>query len=200
MRPDSMRNPLRDDMHDIIIVPQRGGVERLKVSDVGSYVGHDAARLNRASTGGRKSRAIAQPGEEFGPAIALSPTRPEPAAQNGTCTVVNQHNIRIRNPWTTARLNNEPNPTLRDPYNDALPASDLDDTFEILVAGPLGKVYHVKKTKDAAATVADLGDLRLEADIWYQLRNGFVAGSTRCFKLASRIIPMVNATALTKEK
>jgi hypothetical protein len=199
MRPDSVKLPPQDDMHDLIIVPQRGGVERLRVTKEGSYEGNAAKELPSTAVGGRKSRAVAQPGEQFGPAMAISPTRPEPAAQNGTCNIVNQHNVRIRNPWTAARLNNEPS-AAPDPYNGPLPKSDRQDAFDILIAGPMGKVYHVEKRADAAPTVSELHDLRYEGDIWYQLRNGFVAGSTRCFALDGKLIPMVNVLALTKEK
>jgi hypothetical protein len=189
-----------DDLHDIVVAPIAGGVERIPVdrgggANRGRYdMPPEAFGLDK--NGGRKAHAVANPDGPFGPAFAVAPTRPEPAAQNGTCFIINQHNVRIRNPWTTARLNNEPN-TAGDPFDRPLLARDKVDDFEILLAGPGGKIYCAEK-KNGALSLGELTDLGYEGDIWYQLRGGVVAGSASCFQKQGRVLPLVNITSLTR--
>jgi len=202
MQPDSNQ---KDDSHDVVIVPGSGIVQRFPIDRTkGVYKGVEA--YPRSEPGGRKARAVVNPSDEFGPAFAIAPTRPEPAAQNGTCVLVNQHNVRIRNQWTTARLNNEPdadpiNPDLpdQDPFDQPLPEGDTSDAFEILIAGPKGKVYLVQKAAGSAPSINPIPNLGTEGEIWYQLRGGFIAGSVRCFQ-EGRVIPMVNVTSLSRRK
>lgn len=224
--PDRPRGPtLRDDLHDVIILPKvpkvpkgqsgekdppvafrfpiaRNDGELGAESKAGDY--GPAEKLGAERPGGRKSRSLAAPDPSFGPAFALAPTRPEPAAQNGTCIIVNQEHVRIRNVWTAARLSSEPArqadgqqaapvSTEPDEYTQRLPDADRATSFELLVAASQGKVFHVQG--DLAPR--ELGDLANESEIWYQLRNGFVAGSVYCRQLA-RVLPMVNVAALKK--
>ncbi|HVV51350.1 MAG TPA: hypothetical protein VHO06_16895 [Polyangia bacterium] len=204
MKPDSPKTskPLPDDIHDVVLVPEAGGVERFPVDRKTGRYDEPPENFTRDKPGGRKARAVLDPDPGiFGPAFAVAPTRPEPAAQNGTCVLINQHNVQIRNPWTTARLNNEPpaGNELPDPYNAPLPPADKEDRFEILIAGPCGKVYLVHKEPGSAPSIAELENLGLEGEIWYQLRSGFIAGSIRCFQRDNRVIPMVNVTSLMRE-
>ncbi len=189
--------PKLDDTHDVVIVPRRGGVQRFPVDRQKGVYSEPPQEFPRNQTGGRKARAVIKPSKKFGPAFAIAPTRPEPAAQNGTCVLINQHNVRIRNPWTTARLNNEPaaGKVTEDPFDRPLPNRDERDAFEVLLAGPEGKVYLVRKLDGAAPTITELPNMGLEGEIWYQLRNGFIAGSVHCFQ-EGRVIPMVNVTSL----
>jgi hypothetical protein len=190
-----------DDTHDVVIVPRRGGVQRFRVDREKGVYTEPPQEFARSETGGRKARAVIKPSKEFGPALAIAPTRPEPAAQNGTCVLINQHNVRIRNPWTTARLNNEPassQAAAPDPFQQPLPDRDQRDEFDVLLAGPAGKVYLVRKAAGAAPTITELGNVGVEGEIWYQLRSGFIAGSVHCFQ-EDKVIPMVNVTSLEPE-
>jgi hypothetical protein len=200
MKPDSSDvAAIPDDNHDVVIVPRRGGVQRFPVNRATGVYDKLPQEYPRGDIGGRKARAVIDPSRKFGPAFAVAPTRPEPAAQNGTCVLVNQHNVRVRNPWTTARLNNEPaaDGAEKDPFNVALPSSDQSDAFEVLLAGPAGKVYLARKTAGAVApTIEELPDVGVEGEIWYQLRSGFIAGSVHCFH-EGKVIPMVNVTSLS---
>ena len=203
MKPDSSEDEARklDDTHDVVIVPRRGGVQRFPIDREKGVYAEPPQEFPRNETGGRKARAVIKPSKEFGPAFAIAPTRPEPAAQNGTCVLINQHNVRIRNPWTSARLNNEPGagePTEQDPFNRALPERDKGDEFDVLLAGPAGKVYLVRKMTGAAPTIMELPNMGMEGEIWYQLRSGFIAGSVHCFQ-ENKVIPMVNVTSLERE-
>lgn len=190
-----------DDLHDIVVAPKTGGVERIRVERLGAQRGrylHAPKEFDLSKNGGRKALAVANPDEKFGPAFAAAPTRPEPAAQNGTCFIINQHNVRIRNPWTTARLNNEPN-AAPDPFDRPLPDEDRNDDFEVLLAGPGGKVYCAEKRDGKTPSIKELTDLGREGDIWHELRGGLVAGTVKCFQLEGRVLPLVNITSLTRE-
>jgi hypothetical protein len=108
------------DLHDIIVVPPAGGIQRIPIDrttrkyDVGleelCRKKGETFDLELEDDGGRKARVIAGPTQKFGPAFAIAPTRPEPSAQNGTCIIINQRNVAASNTWTAARLNNEPPP------------------------------------------------------------------------------------------
>lgn len=203
-KPDSSADEARklDDTHDVVIVPRNGSVHRFPVNrETGAY-DQSPQEFPRNETGGRKARAVIKPSKDFGPAFAIAPTRPEPAAQNGTCVLINQHNVRIRNPWTMARLNNEPaagKEAQQDPFQRALPARDKRDEFDVLLAGPAGRVYLVRKAAGVAPTITELTNIGVEGEIWYQLRSGFIAGSVHCFQ-EGKVIPMVNVTSLEPEK
>lgn len=203
--------PPKDDQHDVIILPKNAVAPRVGV-------GHAAVqrfKINRATgrylppeelpahvSGGRKARSLGAPGEGYGPGISLAPTRPEPAAQNGTCIIVNQQHLRICNAWTAARLDNEPPqrptdasatvPDEPDIYREKLPLRDQKSDFEMLVASGQGKVFLVKSNAEPEPL-----DLTHESEIWYQLRNGFVAGSVYCEKIKG-VLPMVNVLSLVK--
>jgi hypothetical protein len=207
---------LRDDMHDVIILPKvrksgeatspsrrpvfRFPILRTNDADTNRSAGEydPPQKLGPEESGGRKARSLAAPDEDFGPAFAVAPTRPEPAAQNGTCIIVNQEHIRVRNVWTAARLSAEPGeaasgPFEPDEYKAELPDLDREVGFELLVAANHGIVYHARGD-GAPIPLADLGN---ESEIWYQLRNGFIAGSVYCRQL-KRVLPMVNVAALKK--
>jgi len=192
--------PKVDDIHDVVIVPKSGSVQRFEVNAETGVYEKPPQEFPRSETGGRKARAVIKPSKDFGPAFALAPTRPEPAAQNGTCVLINQHNVRIRNPWTTARLNNEPaaDDVPEDPFDQPLPDRDRRDEFEVLLAGPAGRVYLVRKAMGAAPTITELPNMGVEGEIWYQLRSGFIAGSVHCFQ-ENKVIPMVNIPSLEPE-
>jgi hypothetical protein len=223
MRVDALQKPLapNDDKHDVIILPKNvvkpeiAGQKQMVVQrfpidrENGSYDGPEDLRVQ--IPGGRKARALAAPDESYGPGLLVAPTRPEPAAQNGTCIIINQEHVRVRNAWTAARLNSEPQVVVsNDPaavavaaaenqliepdiYLQPIPNRDRDEKFEMLIASGGGKIYYVRDGQ-APEPLENLGN---EGEIWYQLRNGFVAGSVFC-RQHGKVLPMVNVLAISK--
>jgi hypothetical protein len=197
--PARTRKDLRDDEHDIIVFRKVGGEQRFAFDPASKE--HEAPEpLPLSAPGGRKARDLGRPHTvrlaDSGPALAISPTRPEPAAQNGTCIIINQENVRIRNTWTTARLNNEPNST---PDRFDKPLAGQAQAFEVLVAWPDGEVHLIRKQAGhgASPTVTPV-DASTEGELWYQLRNGLVAGRVPLFNSEPRnqIVPVVNVASL----
>ncbi|HYQ01864.1 MAG TPA: hypothetical protein VER96_24495 [Polyangiaceae bacterium] len=218
---EQKKPPSKDDLHDIIILPKNAAdpataaaeqavkprVQRFRINREKGKYEEKPEDLAASIPGGRKARALGAPDERYGPGLVLAPTRPEPAAQNGTCIIVNQENLRIRNAWTAARLDNEPpapknegvpaaaGPETAEPdeYKLRLTAVDTTVDFELLVASAEGKVFLVSNNKPPR----ELADMGREGEIWYQLRNGFIVGSVFCREL-DKVIPMVNVMSLIK--
>jgi hypothetical protein len=130
-----------------------------------------------------------------GPAFAVLPTKDDPAAQYGTCYVVNSEHFAGGNPWTWAAWNDGPDgatePQDTNPWNHAWDK----DHFELLIAGPQGQVYHVKKEAGEHPTCEGPIDLSGEEELWAQLREGLVAGSVE-YRRGRNVVPLVNVTAL----
>jgi hypothetical protein len=201
MKQDGKPSQLSDDEHDIIFFRKEGTGERFPI-DPGLHEHGAAKRFPIGDAGGRKARDLARPDAgslpahtHVGPAMAIAPTRPEPASQNGTCVIINQENVAIRNTWSTARLNNEPNPAAVDPFDG--PLAPLRSTFEIAVAWPDGEVQLLQKKRGFGQTLTSTPlALGREGELWYQLRNGLVAGRVVLFVGGSRVVPVVNVASL----
>jgi hypothetical protein len=210
--------------HDVLVVPPSGVYEPtefvrfpvVKTSQVnqgqldeskskkGTYVDPPEV-LDPYDYSQRRVMAISRP-QDAGPeqhrdvprgvAFGTLPVKAEPAATAcGTCYLINTQNLTFRNAWTAEEWN-----TIRGvPDLPAAPSAD-DDSFEVLLAGPRGKVFHLvvnlgeqpqggewKDFWEPKGQPKDLGtdprlgsieciDLRHETEIWNQLRNGLVAG------------------------
>lgn len=210
MKPDGGPRRRNDDLHDIIVFRKAGGAgERFPIDRVTGRHGN-AQHFPVQRTGGRKARGLARPNAgnaagDTGPALAISPTRPEPAAQNGTCIIINQENVKVRNTWSTARLNNEPpdpnDPLSKDPFDQ--PLEPLPEVHELLVAWPDGEIHLIRKqTGHGNAPLVSSIDMSLEGEAWYQLRNGLVAGRTPIVSSGppNRIVPIVNVASLEDDE
>jgi hypothetical protein len=144
--------------------------------------------------GYRKALSIAQPSgaTDRGPAFACMPIRPEPATSFYTCFLVNGNNVRFRNPWTESGWNDQP-----DSPDDVRTGQWGDASFEALIAGSQGRVYHLTVTNGRPAMAPV--DLALEGEIWIQLRSGVVAGRAEYVNRPGgrKILPLINVTALS---
>ena len=174
--------------------------------------------------GFRRTMSIAKPQDwcppsdvPRGPAFGTLPVKREPASTACVaCYLIDARNFTHHNAWTAEEWNDIGS-------DDLLPASSADDdTLEVLVAGPRGKVFYLDVTlANGATNLWDAGDteafvssdrgsrgsitcvdLRYEGEIWNQLRNGLVAGSvmTQSVKRPGRdsrtAVPIVNMTSL----
>lgn len=141
-----------------------------------------------------------------GPGFAVLPVKPEPSSASfATCYLLNVEHLAGRNYWTVEE------------WSDSGQTIDFvtplhPDEFEALIAGPWGKVYRLKvshcdlwthdpiQIKRDGKLLAELEDvdLRMEPQIWHQLRNGTVAGRA-WLRRDTKAIPLVNITALGQE-
>jgi hypothetical protein len=147
-----------------------------------------------------------------GIAFGTLPVKAEPAATScGACYLVDAQNLRFSNAWTAEEWN----------AVDGVPDLPSDATaslpkFEVLIAGPRGKVFYLRVNLaregdgsdlwPAGGPPVDLGgargdieclDLRYETEIWNQLRNGAVAGRVLIRKKARTARPELRATIST---
>jgi len=144
-----------------------------------------------------------------GPAFGTLPVKREPAATScAACYLVNARNLNFRNAWTAEEWSDFDT-------KDLPPAPSADDAgFEVLLAGPRGKVFQLQvniahddielwQTGTRVAIGEGHGwieaiDLRYEMEIWNQLRNGCVAGRAHSHQ-SKKSIPLVNLTSLVEE-
>jgi len=146
-----------------------------------------------------------------GPAFGTLPVKREPAATScAACYLVNAEALNFVNAWTAEEWND-----FFDEDVDLPAAAGVDDEeFDILLAGPRGKVFYLKVSAlgDEALWPPDtpteisrdgtvLGsieclDLKHEMEIWNQLRNGCVAGSV-LIQGKDKVVPLVNVTSIT---
>ncbi len=222
------------ELHDVLVFPpsdERGKREwyRFAVNRAGTpdQVGKFLAtptEARRLGDGTRRSESIARPNEvktaggealsPRGPALATLPIKPEPGGASGiTCYLLNADNFHAPNFWTVEEWNDGPGgETYQTPVHP--------NNFEVLLAGPLGKVFQVtihdvdkwkvgtskKTTPDAAAKSEDgeatIGcvELRHNTEIWTQLRSGCIAGRVLVNSPKEKVIPLVNVTALGGEE
>jgi len=200
--------------HDLLFIPRSGRdpsrpLQRIRVDkriwngDVpqnASATGGEAVTVERPSApddpGFRKTLSIADPGgdQSRGPAFACMPIRPEPATSFYTCYLVDGNNVRFRNSWTKSGWNDQPiDPSEGEP-DDWGPSS-----FEALVAGSRGRVYHLVVTNGIPASMNEV-DLAYEGEIWVQLRSGVVAGRAQYYRHPQepgRVLPLFNVPALS---
>ncbi|HLV65705.1 MAG TPA: hypothetical protein VKY73_07820 [Polyangiaceae bacterium] len=183
----------------------------------GTYVDRPE-RLDFYDYAQRRTMAIARPNDWSasehrtavrGPAFGTLPVKREPAATScAACYLVNAEALNFVNAWTAEEWND----FLHDVDLPAAAGAD-DEEFDILLAGPQGKVFYLRvlvgdETPWPADTPisihrdgTELGsieclDLRHEMEIWNQLRNGCVAGSALSHG-KNKVIPLVNVTSLT---
>jgi hypothetical protein len=203
--------------HDVLLIPklrprstaaedtaEPTGILKMAVTQDGNYEGSEL--LNVRDSGGRKVYDIARPGPNHGPAFAVLPIRPEPGTQADTCYLINTENLFLPNPWT-ARDWDAP-PLEGDIHSDlppdsqpaaTTPASDDGSSpwpaegFELLVAGPRGKVFLVR-CDGSSGSIQEI-DVSRETDIWSQLREGLIVGTVQ-YAAEQRVVPMVNVTSL----
>jgi hypothetical protein len=177
---------------------------------------HDYAQ-RRTTTVARPQDWGAQRGVRRGPAFGTLPVKREPAATScAACFLVDSQNVNFANAWTAEEWNAFVEEDFVD--LDAAPMTDAK-SFEALIAGPRGKVFHLSlelATGEGASErelwesnaevplTSDGGDhlgfvrclnLRYETEIWNQLRNGCVAGSALLHE-HGRVVPLVNITSL----
>lgn len=181
--------------------------EKMDFYDYGQRKGISIS--NPAEWGPDEARAL-----QRGPALATLPIKPEPAATScGICYLLDAQNLNFRNPWTAeewSQVNPEDLPT--DPMV-------MDEGLDVLLAGPRGKVFRVtlkiqsgerdlwppqqrRNLPDGAGHVESI-DLRRQAEVWNQLRNGVVAGRVLLDERfvaepgeVRRVVPLVNITSL----
>lgn len=219
--------------HDVLIVPPRGVLgphEYYRVpvnktpwqTEVAGSYSHKPEVMDMYDFSQRRVFAAARPQEwgpaasrgiERGPAFVTLPVKAEPAATSSCVSyLINTQNLNYRNCWTAEEWNDVPG-------GEDLPAAPgaSADNFEALLAGPQGKVFHVKLrnlrawqldttiplTLGANGSALNGGSvtavaMRRQPEAWNQLRNGTVMGRVTFNDAgAERIVPLVNITSLT---
>jgi hypothetical protein len=127
-----------------------------------------------------------------GPVFATLPLTAEPGpASISTCYVINPNNLNYRNAYTAEEWS----------WAGAMenPGPSTPEKFELIVAGPKGRIYHLRVgagEDNAACSQLDRETLKTETDVWEQLRNGTVLGRV-LFK--DRIVPLLNVTSVQQE-
>lgn len=211
----SKHKPMPPEAHDVLLIPRLCPAEEktpdgrakmlvMQVREDGGY--NQSHWMEGTEPGARKVYNIARPSEAGdahprGPGFAILPIRPDPGSQYNTCFLINTENLFLPNPWTAADWD------ALDPAQEAAtptkePQSNArwrKEGFDMLVAAPGGRVFHVRGGErhaggSAGASVEEI-DLHDEPEIWAQLREGVVVGTVWCVKLG-RVLPIVNATAL----
>lgn len=217
------------ELHDVLVFPPSDGEAERKLFRLVASRDHEgrvvyvtpAVELRRADKDRRRAESVARAAEPEtngvapGAAFATLPIKPEPGGANGvTCYLLDADNFHSPNFWTVEE------------WNDGPAGIDYEtpvhpNEFEVLLAGPHGKVFRVsikdvqawtpgeeeqdtRSGKSGArstgyATIACI-DLRHNSAIWHQLRSGCVAGRTTVTGDASESIPLVNVTALGGSK
>lgn len=233
--------------HDLLVVPPPDVVKddelyRVPVVKEGSVVNQGQVEEEEARTGSyidgpelldsydyaqRRTLSTARPQDwgnpdqyeiARGPAFGTLAVKREPAATaSGACYLINALNLTFRNSWTAEEWT-----SVSLDEKDDLPAalSTDDKRFEVLLAGPRGKVFHLKlevagmpwTNQPVYIMTGENGkstflgeirclDLRHEVEIWNQLRNGLVAG--RVYWRGGdgkKFTPIVNITTLVPDE
>jgi hypothetical protein len=205
--------------HDVLLIPRlfppsektpdgRAKMLIMEVKEDGGY--KESKWLEGTAPGARKVYNIARPVDasespQRGPGFAILPIRPDPGSQFNTCFLINTENLFLPNPWTAANWDafdpaTQIETSATKPSEELPPDPDWrQDGFELLIAGPQGKVFHVEGgTQKGGGTVQEI-DLHEEPEIWAQLREGVIVGTVWCAKL-NRVVPIVNATAVDVRK
>jgi hypothetical protein len=204
--------------HDLLLIPPlvpenerlaNGAPKmlRMAIQADGSY--GPSEWLDFDQLGARKVYNIARPTlsdpdpTPRGPGFAVLPIRPDPGSQYETCYLINTENLQMPSPWSAADWDavddNRGNAPSRAPATASNPAAGpAPSAFEVLLAGPGGKVFHVQCDEGGNVTGTPV-DLGVEPEIWAQLREGVVVGSVRYAK-NDRIMPIVNVTSVKVKK
>jgi hypothetical protein len=203
--------------HDLLLIPPlvpeserlaNGAPKmlRMAIQADGSY--GPSEWLDFDQLGARKVYNIARPTlsdpdpTPRGPGFAVLPIRPDPGSQYETCYLINTENLQMPSPWSAAdwdavddNLGAPSRARVTAPNSAARPRSSA---FEVLLAGPAGKVFHVQ-CDDGGNVTGTPVDLGVEPEIWAQLREGVVVGSVRYAK-NDQIMPIVNVTSVKVTK
>jgi hypothetical protein len=198
--------------HDVLLIPPlvpeserlpsgQSKMLRMPILADGGY--GPSEWLDFKERGARKVYNIARPAvadePQRGPGFSVLPIRPDPGSQYETCFLINTENLVLPNPWSAADWDSfddgEGGTPARAPSVDPEAAAEATPAaFELLVAGPGGKVFHVT-CPDGVNVTGSPVSLELEPEIWGQLREGVVAGTVRYAKV-DRVVPIVNVTSL----
>jgi hypothetical protein len=220
-RDERSKHPRHSVHHDVLVITPRREYHRFPVNKVGGETGRYTSpplRPGADEPGTRKVWNLAQqgtPDEPRGPAFSTLAVSPDPAASSCVaCYLVNTENLRPINPWmaidATLGMAGEASTSAGDAASENAASEDAasenaaseNDAFEVLVAGPRGKVYFVEKRQGAAPTARSV-DLSDEGELWMLLRNGLVAGRVEYRRhpcAEPRVVPVVNVTSLTPKR
>jgi len=216
------------ELHDVLVFPPSDGeaerrLFRFGVNREGAERGKyqkEPVELQRTDKNKRRSDSVARASEQkadgivHGAAFATLPIKPEPGGANGvTCYLLDADNFHSPNFWTVEEWNDGPG-------GAQYPTPSHPNEFDVLLAGPHGKVFRVS-VKDVQAWKADEWqdtrggkgglsgtgyatitciNLRYNTAIWQQLRTGCVAGRASVAGNGGEVIPLVNVTALGDSK
>lgn len=197
--------------HDVLLIPRLlpvqlagqpkpgSGMLKMSVKESGDY--EASIPLSVEDAGGRKAYSVARPSDDYGPAFAVLPIRPEPGTQSDTCYLINTENLFLPNPWTATDWDALPpegeqeNPGPAAAQNQPDPESWREDGFDLLVAGPRGRVFRVR-CDGHRGQVEEIA-LAQESELWAQLREGLIVGTA---KHDNEILPIVNVTSLNNKR
>jgi hypothetical protein len=124
-----------------------------------------------------------------GPVFATLPITDEPTAASFiTCYVINPKNLIYRNAYTAEEWFS--------PGAKEAPGPTIPDDFDLIVAGPKGRIYLMQVTGNGTKSTCrqlQRQELKHEMDLWEQLRNGTVVGRVL---FGEKVVPMVNVTSV----
>jgi hypothetical protein len=224
--------------HDVLVFPSSGVVRdweyfRVPVTKQFRFNGGEEAfaagefntrpeKWDLSDNGQRGVLAVARPqdygdpdkvGVPRGAAFATLPIKPDPnSASFPTCFLINVRNLDTPNLWTVEEWNDGPS-------GPNFPTPEHANEFEVMLAGPRGRVFRLKVRDLDGWTFGTVEfpnkrgeieaiDLRNESEIWSQLRGGLLAGrvlfqdtseqkrGVKGYRTNKRVVPLVNITAL----
>jgi hypothetical protein len=195
-----------DTKHDIYFASKERVIYKFPVDPDGRYTrepetpAYSEGNMRHIHNVADPSLTDEKPGQR-GPVLATLPLTQEPTAASVVlCYVINPNNLNYRNAYTSEEW-----------FAPGAPEKDapvFSEEFELVVAGPKGRIYHLH-VKNEAPT--DGGDserepdqeircvrvpretLITEMDVWGQLRNGTVVGRV---VFQNRVVPLVNVTSI----
>jgi hypothetical protein len=197
--PDSPNDVAHDEHeHDVYFMGKDNVVYKFPVNYDGSYTKKPTTPAysspNLRHIYNRANPNLTEEGERRprGPVFATLPLTAEPGpASISTCYVINPNNLIYRNAYTAEEWFSAGAIETRAPT--------IPENFDLLVAGPKGRIYLMQVTEDGDACTCrklEVDDLKNETDLWDQLRNGTVLGRVL---FENRIVPMVNVTSVQHE-
>lgn len=210
--------------HDVVIfpIPQAASStqcyrfpinrESGSAGTVGSYTQSPKLR-GISDEGQRKALSFMRPshfdekndGNRRGPAFAVAAVKAEPSEVGFlTCFLINADYFRQPNHWTVEEWDDTPD-------GPDYPPKHHPAEIDVLMAAPWGEVLRLKlqmpaggwkgwqetkigKPGEEFGSISRV-DLKEESEVYYQLRNGCIAGRS-WFEAENKTIPLVNITAL----
>lgn len=188
-----------DDIHhDIYFVAPDEVLYKFPVDDNGSYTlpprtpAYSEPNLRHIHNLANPAVTEEEP-RPRGPVFATLPVTAEPSAASiVTCYVINPNNLIYRNAYTAEEWFS--------PGAEERPGPTIPDDFDLIVAGPRGRIYHLEvRDGGETATCKQLShdELKVETEVWDQLRNGTVVGRVL---FREEIVPLVNVTSVQPER